>query len=233
MKMSSEQEPDIIVREVRGEKKVGFRGMQYIDKPESEMRELVERHGDTIIAFYEADETLEGPDKFWRFGEIINKYTSGDVKSSDLEELLRYSTLDIAQKYDLKLYYNFYKMFPNKGYDSNYPWTIYREMVVDKRIEQSKEVFTRLQSGLEDGASPRTYEYRAYLKCESFDLIHIIKALYSLGEDQTSNLTVEKLIEGVQRVRIMAGEDPSIATEEQLYNAIDTIDEIDSIAEDG
>jgi hypothetical protein len=217
--MPEEKEPNIIVREIRGEKKVGFRGIEYIDKPESEMRELVEKRGDAIIEFYETEEEYNSPDKQWQFGRIVNEYARD--QGSDIKQLLKYSTLDIAQSYDLKLFQNFYNCFPEGGYNSDYPWALYREMFVSKRIEDSKKVYERLETGLEEDVVPRTYEYRAYLRCDGYELDDILEALHELGSRQTSGLTGEKAAEGVRRIRIMAGLDPEIATVEKVENIID------------
>ncbi|MDB2265726.1 hypothetical protein PM025_16630 [Halorubrum ezzemoulense] len=218
--MSPEKEPNIVVREVRGEKKVGFRGMEYVDMPESEMRDMVNEFGDTIIELYEADNEYEGLEKYWSFGKIIEDHTGGDVDNSKLDEILRYSTLDISQTYDLKLWHNFYQMFPNGRYDPAIPWSIYRDMVVDKRIEESKDVFDRLQSGLNGDESPRTYEYRAFLRCDSYNTKHIVEVFKDLGKNQTSNMTLEKLVEGVERVKIMSGENTSDVSREELKQVL-------------
>lgn len=216
----SEEEPNIIVREIRGKKKVGFRGMEYIEKPESEMRELVEEKGDAIIEFHDTEEDLTGPDKYWNYGRLVEEYTDEGL-NEELRELLNYSTLDIAQSYDLRLFHNFYKMFPEGEYDPDYPWAIYREMVVDKRFEESQDVFKRLQEQMDDEATPRTYEYRAFLKCDTYDLPSILEALYGLGSNQTSGLDVGKAAEGARRVRIMAGEDPSDVSEDRVEKIIE------------
>lgn len=212
--MAGEKEPNIIVEEIRGKKRVGFQGMRYIDTPESEMRELVEEHGDAIIALYEVEEEYESPDREWHYGRVIDEHVEDDL--TGLTQLWEYSTLEVAQRYDLKLYRNFYRLFPNGEYDSDYPWALYSDMVKDKRLDKSRRVFDRLQSGLDDDERPRTYEYRAYLNCDSYGVIQAAQALQEIGESQTGKLTTERLVEGVKRIRIMAGEDPSVVTPERV-----------------
>lgn len=212
--MSSEDQPNIIVEEIRGKKRVGFRGMQYIDTPESEMRELVEDYGDAIIALYETNEQYETPDRQWHYGRIIDDHVEDDL--SGLTQLWQYSTLEVAQRYDLKLYRNFYQLFPDGEYDSDYPWALYSDMVKDKRMDESRAVFNRLQEGLDDDEVPRTYEYRAFLDCDSYGVLQAVQALHDIGESQTGKLTTERLVEGVKRIRIMAGEDPSAVTPDRV-----------------
>lgn len=212
--MSSEEEPNIIVEEVRGKKRVGFQGTKYIETPESEMRELVEDHGDAIIALYEVEEEYDSPDREWHYGRVIDQHVEDDL--SGLTQLWQYSTLEVAQRYDLKLYRNFYQLFPDEGYDSDYPWALYSGMVKDKRLDESREVFDRLQTVLDDDERPRTYEYRGYLNCDNYDIIQATQALHEIGESQTGRLTTERLVEGVKRIRIMAGEDPSVVTPERI-----------------
>jgi hypothetical protein len=220
--MSREEESNIIVEEVRGKKRVGFQGTKYIETPESEMRELVEDHGDAIIALYEVEEEYDSPGREWHYGRVIDEYVEDDL--SGLTQLWQYSTLEVAQRYDLKLYRNFYQLFPNEGYDSDYPWALYSGMVKDKRLDESREVFDRLQATLDDDERPRTYEYRAYLNCDSYGVIQAVQTLHEIGESQTGNLTTERLVEGVKRIRIMAGEDPSVATPERVEAVRDELD---------
>lgn len=219
--MSSDNQPNIIVEEIRGKKRVGFQGAQYIDTPESEMRELVEDYGDAIIALYEANEEYESPDRQWHYGRIIDENVEDDL--SRLTQLWQYSTLEVAQRYDLKLYRNFYQLFPDGEYDSDYPWALYSDMVKDKRMDMSRRVFDRLQEGLDDEV-PRTYEYRAYLNCDNYGVREGVQALHNIGESQTGQLTTERLVEGVRRIRIMAGEDPSVVTPDQIENVCDAFD---------
>lgn len=219
--MASNDEPNIIVEEIRGKKRVGFQGMGAIDKPESEMRELVEKHGDAIIALHEVAEGYDAPDRQWHYGRIIDEHVEEDL--SGITQLWKYSTLEVVQRYDLKLYRNFYRLFPDGEYDSSYPWALYSDMVKDKRMEESREVFDRLQAGL-DGESPRTYEYRAYLDCDSYGVIQAIQALYDLGEGQTGRLTTDRLVEGAKRIRIMAGKDPSVVTPERVQAVCESFD---------
>lgn len=220
--MSSDEQPNIIVEEIRGKKRVGFRGMQYIDTPESEMRELVVEYGDAIIALYEANEQYETPDRQWHYGRIIDEHVEEDL--SGLTQLWEYSTLEVAQRYDLKLYRNFYKLFPNGEYDSDYPWALYSDMVKDKRMDESREVFDRLQEGLDDDEVPRTYEYRAFLDCDSYGVLQAVQALCDIGESQTGKLTTERLVQGAKRIRIMAGEDPSAVTPDRVEGVREGLD---------
>lgn len=219
--MSSEEEPNIIVEEVRGKKRVGFQGTKYIETPESEMRELVEDHGDAIIALYEVEEEYDSPDREWHYGRVIDEHVEDDL--SGLTQIWQYSTLEVAQRYDLKLYRNFYQLFPNEGYDSDYPWALYSGMVKDKRLDESREVFDRLHAALDDEERPRTYEYRGYLNCDSYEVTQAVRALHNIGESQTGKLTTERLVEGVKRIRIMAGEDPSVVTSERAETVRDEL----------
>lgn len=212
--MSSEEDFNIIVEEVRGKKRVGFQGTKYIETPESKMRELVEDHGDAIIALHEVEKEYDSPDREWHYGRVIDQHVEDDL--SGLTQLWQYSTLEVAQRYDLKLYRNFYQLFPDEGYDSDYPWALYSGMVKDKRLDKSREVFDRLQTVLDDDERPRTYEYRAYLNCDNYDITQATQVLHEIGESQTGRLTTERLVEGVKRIRIMAGEDPSVVTPERI-----------------
>lgn len=213
----SEEDPNIVVREIRGEKKVGFRGLKYVEKDEAELRELVQKKEDTIIALHEAD-TYDSPYREWKVGQIVEE-TAGDDRS-DLNDILKYSTLNIAQSYDLKLFQNFYRMFPDGNFSEELPWALYREMLVDKRLDEFHDVYNRIIKNIPSDETVRTYEYRVYLNLEDYDVVSILEELYELGKHQTSGLTPEKASEGVQHVREMAGEDPEAGSVDRVSEII-------------
>lgn len=214
----SDENPNIVVREIRGEKKVGFRGLEYIERDEEELRRLVKKRKETIIRLHEANER-GSPQREWEFGRVVESTASGG-ENSELKDILNYSTLNIAQSYDLKLFRNFYRMFPDGEFDEELPWALYREMLVDKRLDEFHEVYSRIIEDIPDNETVRTYEYRAYLNADDSDVVSIIKALYNLGERHTSGLTPEKTTEGVRHIRVMAGEDHDVVSEEQVSEII-------------
>lgn len=214
----SEEDPNIVVREIRGEKKVGFRGLEYVERDESELRQLVEEKSETIIALHEADD-LESPDREWKFGQIIEN-SSEEEDNTELENILKYSTLNIVQSYDLKLFRNFYRMFPDGDFDKDLPWALYREMLVDKRLDEFHEVYERMVQEIPEHERLRTYEYRVYTSVDEYNIGNILEALFDLGKRHTSSLTARKAAEGVRHVRAMAGKDQEGISEESVGEEI-------------
>lgn len=214
----SEQDPNIVVREIRGEKKVGFRGLKYIERDEEELRKLVEEKKESIVSLHEANER-DTPQREWLFGQVVEQTAEGE-ESSDLKEILNYSTLDIAQSYDLKLFRNFYKMFPSGDFSEELPWALYRDMLVDKRLDEFHEVYNRIIEHIPDDESVRTYEYRAYLNADGYNVTSILESLYDIGEHHTSGLTPKKASEGARHIRTMAGEDPEVISEQKVRKII-------------
>lgn len=213
-----EENPNIVVKEIRGEKKVGFSGLKYIEDSESELRQLVEEWKETIIALHEADE-LDTPEREWKFGRIVEeRVETGD--NLELKQILNYSTLDIAQSYDLKIFRNFYNMFPEGDFNKELSWALYRDMLVDKRLDEFHDVYDHIVEDIPDDETVRTYEYRAYLNADDYKIISVVQALYDLGKGQTSGLTLQKATEGVRHIRAMAGESTETVSEETVNEII-------------
>jgi hypothetical protein len=214
----SKKDPNIVVREIRGEKKVGFRGLKYVERDEKELRKLVEQKKESIISLHEAD-NRDSPQREWLFGKVVEQTAEGE-DNSELKEILDYSTLNISQSYDLKLFRNFYNKFTDGDFSEELPWALYREMLVDKRLGEFHDVYRRIIKDIPDDESVRTYEYRAYLNADNCSTAAILESLYNLGERHTSGLTPQKASEGARHIRTMAGEDPEVVSEQKVSEII-------------
>lgn len=217
--MSHNQEPNVIIREAWGdEKEVGFRGIEHIDMPEKEMRELIRKYGDTLIALDEIDEEYSGLKWCWHVGKVVSQMD----ERGEFAKLNRYSDIDIGDDWTLMRYVNFYKLFPDGNYDPRISKSVYFELAVGERLDEAKEAYRNLKK-FQDGdgiVSPTVYEVRAWASIDNHDIDSIVATLKREAKGQTSNLDVEKIHRGVRRVLLMEGMEPDRVERDRVADAI-------------
>lgn len=196
------EEPDIVVREVMGEKRIAFRGLESLDISEKDDVNWVEDYEDALIELSDIEDSdLEGVELAWNAGRAVAR--AGD--EAKFAKLVRQSEIDIADPYTLQRYHNFYKMFRQGDYDTDYPLSVYTELAITERVDKGRDAFDRLK---EEGEIPRVYEVRAWAKCyqqNDFTTNNIVENILQESKTQTGDLDSEQLIEGVDRVLLMAG----------------------------
>jgi len=214
--MSPSKGPNIIIREAWGdEKEVGFRGIEHIDMPEEEMMDLIEKYGDTLIELDEIDNEYEGLEWCWHVGRVVSQMDD----RGDFAKLNRYTDIDIGDDWTLLRYVNFYKLFPESGYDQRLSKSVYFEFAVGQRLEKSKKAYDRLMNWHTDDQiiNPTIYEVRAWANTESLEIKDIVQTINREAKGQTSNLDVDKIHRGVRRVYIMKGEDPEQTGKDDIH----------------
>jgi hypothetical protein len=221
--MTPSKDPNIIIREAWGEEKeVGFRGIEHIDMPEEEMMELIDKYGDTLIELDKIDEEYEGLEWCWQVGRIVSQMDDRGA----FAKINRYTDIDIGDDWTLIRYVNFYKLFPEGNFDSRLSKSVYFELAIGERLQESKKAYNRLIN-YQDGDEiilPSVYEVRAWANIETLDIQKIVETIKREARGQTSNLNDEKILRGVRRVLIMKGEDPERVDKEDIAK-VDSIND--------
>jgi len=205
--MTPSKEPNVVIREAWGdEKEVGFRGIEHIDMPEEEMIELIDKYGDLLIELDSIDNKYGGLEWCWQVGRVVSKMNN----RGDFAKLNRYSDINIGDDWTLMRYLNFYKLFPDGGYDERMTKSVYFEFAVGERIEKSEKAYSRLVEYHEgdDIVNPAVYEVRTWANIDTLDIEEVVETLQDEAEGQTSSLDVDKVYRGVRRVFIMEGKNP-------------------------
>lgn len=205
--MTPSNEPNIVIREAWGnEKEVGFRGIEHIDMPEEEMMDLINKYGNTLIELDKIDNRYDGIEWCWQVGRVVSQMDD----RGDFAKLNRYSDIEIGDDWTLMRYLNFYKLFPNGGYDERVSKSVYFEFAVGERLEKSEKAYNRLVEypDGDDIVNPSVYEVRTWANADTLDIEKIVGILQDEAKGQTSNLDVNKVHRGVRRVFIMEGENP-------------------------
>lgn len=221
--MSGKREPNIVIREAWGdEKEVGFRGIEHIDMPVQEMRDLIDKYGDTLIELQEVSEDHDGIEFYWQAGRVVANMDD----RAEFAKLARYSDLDIDD-WTLKRYANFYRLFPDHDFDSRISKSVYIELSVGERLEVARDAYDNLvnYSDGEDVVKPTVYEVRSWFTAEDYSVKTIVKTLKREAKGQTSNLDEEKLLRGVKHVYILEGIDPEEVTKEDVKEATMSLSE--------
>lgn len=217
--MTPSKEPNIVIREAWGEEKeVGFRGIEHIDMPEKEMLDLIEKYGDTLIALDEIDNEYDGLEWCWHVGRVVSQMDD----RGDFAKLNRYTDINIGDDWTLMRYVNFYKLFPDGDYDPRISKSVYFELTVGKRLEKAETAYKNLRNHQRDGEiiNPAVYEVRTWANVENFDIDTIVETIQREAKGQTSNLDVNKIHRGVQRVLIMEGEVSEKVEKEDVIQAM-------------
>lgn len=214
-------EPTIVIREVRGKKRVGFRGIKHIEMPEEEMRELIEKYGDTLISLQEIDEEFDGLDWRWHVGRVVDEMDD----RAQFAKLNRYSPIDFGDDYTLKRYHNFYRMFPDADYDPTIKKSIYMELCVGERLDESRVAYDRM---IEADIHPPVYAIRAWSKLEDVDTKSVVEALLKEGKHQTSNLGPDKLYRVARDVFVLGGRNPEGVDREVVESTYKALTQTDA-----
>lgn len=216
--MTSSKEPNVIIREAwDDEKEVGFRGIEHIDMPEDEMIELIDKYGDTLIALDDIDEEYDGLEWCWHVGRVVSQMDD----QGDFAKLNRYTDIDIGDDWTLMRYVNFYELFPDGDYNREISKSVYFELTVRERMDESEESYYRLINHYDDKIiNPTVYEVRAWATTDSLNVRNVVDAIQREAKGQTSNLDIEKIHRGVRRVLIMAGEDPESVEKEDIERVV-------------
>ncbi len=223
--MGPEQEPNIVIREAWGEEKeVGFRGIEHIDMPEEQMRDLIDKYGETLIELDEIDQEYDGLEWCWHVGRVVHDMDD----RGEFAKLNRYSDIDIGHDWNIRRYVNFYQLFPEGGYDDRISKSVYLELCITERLEKGKKAYQRLVSYHEgaDVVNPSVYEVRAWVNTDNFDVENIVESLKEEAATQTTDLGIEQLHRGVRRVLIMNGDNPGTVEREDVQEAVEQLQEV-------
>lgn len=216
--MSRKTEPNIVIREAWGdEREVGFRGIEHIDMPVQEMRDLIEKYGDTLIELQEVGEEHDGVEFYWQAGRVVANMDD----RAEFAKLARYSDLDIDD-WTLRRYANFYRLFPEHDFDPRISKSVYTELSIGERLGIAKEAYENLIN-YHDGDKiviPTVYEVRAWVTAEDYSINSIIETLEREAKGQTNELDEQKLLKGVKHVFILEGKDPESVTPHDIRTAM-------------
>jgi len=139
------EEYEIEITEVMGSKQVAVKGVKHLGETE-ELRESIEKYSDAVIQLDKISEEYEGIERWWESGKVITEEVDSKDDGSQLRELLEYCpTIEYKHRRTFQRWRNFYLLFPEKGYDSKFSETFYRELCSNKPTEKTREAYDILR----------------------------------------------------------------------------------------
>ena len=194
--------PEIVVREVAGETRVGVRGLETIEQDTDALREFVERNKEALVAISEA-ETAAPPRRHWLMGRAVAEVAGDDTILEDLLAATGYEDTSELTASEM-----FYQAFPRGDIPEEWGWSPLREFFTRNCRTVAREAIDRV---IAHDRRPKVYEIRTFDRCfqtGEFGSDSVITELLNVSPSQIgAEPTDETLARAATTVRIMAGTD--------------------------
>jgi hypothetical protein len=194
--------PEIVVREMAGETRVGVRGLEAVERDTDDLRALVEENKEALVAISEA-EAVDPPKRHWLIGRAIVEQADDDAVLEDLLAVTGYE-----KSHELTASEKFYRTFPEGGIPEEWAWSPLREFFTRDCGVVARKAIKR---AVAHDRRPRVYEVRTFDRCfqkQLFDSGSVVSELLDISPSQIgSEPTDGKLARAATTVRIMAGLD--------------------------
>lgn len=213
-----ESEPRVDVIEIRGEKRVAFEGLQYLELSVDEEDDILDRYEELLIRLDDIAEEYTGVDRAWHIGETLVEFDVGQDTEITLADVAKYNSIGVDER---RMTYcrNVYRFFPDQEYDDRHSVTALGELASrsrgQEREEEAAEGYSRLR---EVGLQLTRNDIFAWydLEAEGYDrTLEGIAAAAAQYYDDPQNMA-----DSVQRVSLLAGFDIAARSREEIINAI-------------
>lgn len=210
-----EIDPEVTVSDVRGQKRLGFKGMKHIQMDDSEMDRIHDVYSDIIIELDDVKETYTGADRAWHIGRVMDEHGVQEDAEMTLEELGAFNTID--DMYARRLFYAryIYEFWPDQQYDPRHSVSALGELasraVNNDRVEQATRGYQRLVAAGEDLSKPDVF---AWGSVETTDIETVVAAVAEEYESTTG------IADGVRRVVLLLDQPLSTVSKDVLRELI-------------
>lgn len=208
-------DPDVTIREVRGEKEIGLMGMKHLQMTEEDRDRIHDVYGDILIDLDDLDDAFSGADRAWHVGRVLAEYDVAGHDEMTLKELGIYNTLE--QMYARRLFYarKIYRFWPEKGYNPQHNVSALGEFA-SRALNQGREDeatagYRRLVESDDNLAKKDVF---AWSDLDDSSITAIVEAVCSYYE------TPDRLSESVKRVIMLTDQDPSTFTQAVVTDTI-------------
>lgn len=214
----AESEPRVDVIEIRGEKRVAFEGLQYLELSTDEEDDILDRYEELLIRLDDIDDEYEGVGCAWHIGKALVEFNVGQDTEITLSDVAKYNSIDVDER---RMTYcrNVYSFFPNQGYDERHSITALGELASRSRgqgrEQEAAEGYRRLcEAGLE---LTRNDIFAWYdLEAAEYEIsLNGIAAAVAQYYDDPQNIA-----DSVHRVSLLAKFDIDSESRERIIEAI-------------
>jgi len=196
-------DPDVTIREVRGEKEIGLMGMKHLQMTEQDRDRIHDVYSDILIELDDLDDEFTGAERAWQVGRVLAEYEVAEDDEMTLKELGIYNTLE--QMYARRLFYarKIYAFWPDKGYNSQHTVSALGEFA-SRALNQGREdeATAGYQRLIESGDNLTKSDVFAWSDLNDSTIDAIVEAVCNYYE------TADRLSESVKRVILLTNQDP-------------------------
>lgn len=214
----SDPEPRVDVIEIRGQKRVAFEGLEYLDLSVDEETDLLDRYEEILIRLDDIADEYDGVDRAWHIGQTLTEYDVGQDTEITISDVAKYNSIDVDER---RMAYcrHVFRFFADQEYDPTHSVTALGELASRSRgqgrAEEARAGYQRLRaSGLE---LTRNDIFAWYdLADPEFDrTLDGIVAAVTQYYDHPQNM-----VNSIQRVSLLTGFDLASESREQIISAV-------------
>lgn len=213
---TGEDKLEVSVVEVRGEKRVGFDGIEHLQVDEDVKDDLLGRYEDIILALDNlADEYEDGAERAWHIGRILDEYGVTENSDITIADIARYNSIGLNER-RINFCRGVYRFFPEQGYDPSHNVTALGELASraknQDRIKQARKGYDRL---LEAGEGLNRHDVHAWAHLEKTATLDEIAEEASRNYNQPA-----KIVTSIRRVTLLFDRDPTDYSSEEVRAAV-------------
>lgn len=207
--------PNVRVMEVRGEKEVGFLGVEHVQMDEEEKERVHDIYEDIIIALDDVDREYAGADRAWHLGRVLDEFDVSDRDDMTIEDIGRYNTMDDMYPRRLALARCIYEFWPEQGYnpqDSVSALSEFASRALNQgRVEEAHAGYQRLH---ETGETLRKTDALVWGRITDADIDAIVEELADAYE------TPERIVESAKRVLLLLDQSPDSVLQAEVKQSL-------------
>jgi hypothetical protein len=213
-----DSEPQVDVIEVRGEKRVAFQGLQYLELSIDEEDDLLDRYEELLIRLDDIADEYDGVNRAWHIGKTLVEYNVGQDTEITLADVAKYNSIDVDER---RMTYcrNVYQFFPDQKYDEQHSVTALGELASRSRgqgrEDEATTGYTRIR---EAGLEMTRNDIFAWWDLADADYdrsLNGITAAVAQYYDHPQNM-----IDSIHRVSLLAGFDIESESREQIIEVL-------------
>lgn len=214
----AEPEPSVDVVEIRGEKRVAFEGLEYLEFSTDAEDDLLDRYEELLIQLDDLADQYEGATLGWHIGRTLDEYNVGQNTEITLADVAKYNSIDVDER---RMTYcrNIYEFWPDQGFDPDHSITSLGELASrangQGRSDEARKGYRRLRQANENLTRNDIFAWYDLADVErDWSLDCVTAAVVDHYDDPQS------MVNSIKRVFLLAGLDLSQYPRDEIIAAI-------------
>lgn len=215
--------PRVDVIEVRGEKRVAFEGLEYLDLSSDQEADILDRYEELLITLDDLADSHDGVDRAWHIGKTLVEYDVGQDTEITLADVAKYNSIDVDER-RMTYYRNVYRFFPDRSYDDRHTVTALGELASRSRglgLEAEAEAgYRRIR---EAGVDLTRNDIFAWYDLAEADAGRTLDAIAGAVAEYYD--TPQNMVNSIQRVSLLVEFDLQSKSRDRIVSAVrDNVD---------